>query len=258
VDTVLLRVLDASRRACAPLSEPIVREWSHDRASCRILLAELTPPRVADAVAEERAMALAGGYASEWKVYSHDQVPGLADALLAAGYTAGDPETVLGMELENIAWRPFTRSSVDVRAVRDEAGLADVATISRAIGRRRVDEEMRELGSVLRERPDALSIYMAYAGGEPVSCGRLHYGQAPAVAELAGGRTIATHRNKGYFTAVVAARLREAAERGCRYVFVDALPTSVAILRKLGFTAVTTTQPFTLQGSSASPVRNGG
>lgn len=243
----LRRVLDASRRACAPLGAPIVREWSHDGASCRVVWAELSPRQVPDAVARERTLALAAGYALEWKVYSHDHVPELAQALVAAGYAASDPETVLGMELANAAWRRFTRPPVDVRAVGDEGGLADVAQISRVIGRRHVDEEARELGSLLRERPTALSVYVAYAGGEPVSCGRLHYGQDPAVAELAGGRTVPAQRNKGYFTAVVAARLNEAAARGCHYAFVDALPASEPILRGLGFIAVTTTQPFTLQ-----------
>ncbi len=62
------RALDASRRACAPLSEPIVREWSHGRTSCRVIMAELSPDQVADAVSRERTLALAGGYALEWKV----------------------------------------------------------------------------------------------------------------------------------------------------------------------------------------------
>jgi hypothetical protein len=46
------------------------------------------------------------------------------------------------------------------------------------------------------------------------------------------------------FTAVVAARLREAAARGCQHVLVDALPTSEPILTRFGFAALTSTQPF--------------
>jgi hypothetical protein len=180
-------------------------------------------------------MAVAGGYALEWKVYRHDRLPHLEQALVAAGYAAGDPETVLALELGNVAWDRFESRPVDVRAVRDEAGLADVAHVARAVGRHDVDDEIAELGASLRERPDSLSVYVAYADGQPVASGRVHYGQHPAVAELAGGRTIATHRNKGYFTSVVSARLREAAACGCHFVFVDALPTSEPILRNLGF-----------------------
>ena len=245
VNALLRRVLDESRRGSTPLSGRIVREWSHHGASCRIVFAELLPHEVSDAVNQERAMAVAGGYALEWKVYRHDRLPHLEQALVAAGYAAGDPETVLALELGNVAWDRFESRPVDVRAVRDEAGLADVAHVARAVGRHDVDDEIAELGASLRERPDSLSVYVAYADGQPVASGRVHYGQHPAVAELAGGRTIATHRNKGYFTSVVSARLREAAARGCHFVFVDALPTSEPILRNLGFTAVTTTRPFT-------------
>jgi hypothetical protein len=127
-------------------------------------------------------MALAGGYAVEWKVYGHDQLPHLGTALVAAGYTPGDPETVLGVEVENISWLRLRNRVVDIRTVRDEAGLADVAKISREIGRRRVDEEIRELRALLRERRHSLDIYVAYADGEPVSSGRVHYSQIPTVA----------------------------------------------------------------------------
>ncbi|HEY5258280.1 MAG TPA: hypothetical protein VIJ12_07850 [Candidatus Baltobacteraceae bacterium] len=80
-----------------------------------------------------------------------------------------------------------------------------------------------------------------------MSCGRIHYGPTPGVAELADGRTVTTHRRQGLFAAVAAARLREAAARGRRYVFVDALPTSEPTLTRLGFVALTTTQPFTYE-----------
>ena len=74
-----------------------------------------------------------------------------------------------------------------------------------------------------------------------------HYGHSPGVAELAGGRTVPTHRRRALFSALVAARLREAAAHGCRYVFVDALPTSGPILTGLNFVPLTSTQPFTYE-----------
>jgi predicted acetyltransferase len=65
--------------------------------------------------------------------------------------------------------------------------------------------------------------------------------------KLAGGRTVTTHRRRGLFTALVGSRLREAASRGCTHAFVDALPTSEPILTKLGFTSLTSTQPYTYE-----------
>jgi predicted GNAT family acetyltransferase len=108
-----------------------------------------------------------------------------------------------------------------------------------------VEAESHRLGIMLRERPKSLSIRVVYVDGEPVSSGRIHYGHSPEVAELVGGRTVPTHRKRGLFSALVAARLREAAGRGCRYIFVDALPMSEPILTKLGFATLTSTRPFT-------------
>jgi predicted acetyltransferase len=50
-----------------------------------------------------------------------------------------------------------------------------------------------------------------------------------------GGATLATHRGKGYYTALVAARLQEAMQRGARFLFIDASPMSRPILERRGF-----------------------
>ncbi|GAC1552346.1 MAG: hypothetical protein NVS3B16_27030 [Vulcanimicrobiaceae bacterium] len=246
----LLAILDGERRGSgtADGGNALFRESSPDRSECRIVFAEIAPSRSADVIREELERTRVGGYTLEWKVYGHDPLPGLAETLAASGFEAGDVETVLCLELGNVEWSRFAGPVYETRAVQGEAGLADVATISQQIGRRNVEAETRQLRAMLRDRPDALSIYVAYVANEPVSVGRIHFGHNPAVAELAGGRTVTTHRRKGLFTAVVASRLREAAARGCRYIFVDALPTSEPILTKLGFAALTSTQPFRFLG----------
>jgi GNAT superfamily N-acetyltransferase len=245
----LLEILDGERRLSGSSSDVsgLVRECSLDGSECRIVFSYISPSQLVDAVRDEQARARSRGYALEWKVYGHDPLPRLAETLAAAGFEAGEVETVLALEVDDVTWRHFEGPAYETRTVHDEAGLAEVATISRQIGRRHVEAESNELGLMLRERADALSIYVAYVAGEPVSCGRIQYGRTPGVAELTGGRTVTTHRRQGLFTAVVAERLREAATRGCRYVFVDALPTSEQILTRLGFTALTRTQPFTYE-----------
>ena len=61
-------------------------------------------------------------------------------------------------------------------------------------------------------------------------------------AGIYGGNTKPEQRNRGIYTALVAARLREALVRNRRYLIVDALPTSEPILRN--------------EGSSSSPTPN--
>lgn len=237
-------VLDAERRACGEAGDGVVREWSADRSECRIVFAEI-PDAAAAVVGAEQQRARRGGYELEWKVYEHDpSATELASALVAANFQADDPETVLVLDLEKVGANRGapTPEGVEVRTVRGEAGLRDVAHISGLLGRNDVAAETRRLAGLLVA--GTVSVQVVYLAGEPVSCGRLHYGATPAVAELAGGRTVPAHRNQGLFTAVVRYRLDEASAAGRRWVFVDALPTSEPILAKRGFTAVTTTRPY--------------
>lgn len=241
-----LEILDRERRASGTAPGPggIVREWSPDGLECRVVFSRCTVSQLRDVVRQERLLADAGGYALEWKVYGHDGPPGLIDELHAAGFWADDEEIVLGLEVDETACRAFGAPACEVRVVCDAVGLADVAAISTRIGRRNVEAETRRLSAMLRDDPGALSIHVGYDAGEPASCGRIHYGHIPGVAELAGGRTVPEHRRRGLFTTLVASRLCEAVSRGCRYVFVDALPTSQAILTGLGFSPLTSTRPY--------------
>jgi GNAT superfamily N-acetyltransferase len=63
-------------------------------------------------------------------------------------------------------------------------------------------------------------------------------------AGLWGGSTRAQWRGRGIYRALVARRAQLAAERGVRYLQVDASSDSRPILERLGFLAVTTTTPY--------------
>ena len=62
-------------------------------------------------------------------------------------------------------------------------------------------------------------------------------------AGLWGGGTVENWRGRGVYRALVAHRARVAADRGYRYVQVDALARSRPILARLGFEPLTTTTP---------------
>lgn len=251
-DAEILAELDVERRA---LGEPagrggVVRELEADGSECRIVFSQLSAEEADDVIGEEMALARERGWPLEWKLYGHDAPADLARRLLAAGFAADDLEQVLVLSVDETASAAFDAPGCVVRRVHDEAGLADYAEIAREIGRKNSEEEMRQLAAVLLGAPDTMSVHIAYVDGEPVSCGRIYFRKGGAHAELAGGRTKTTHRNRGLFSAVVAARLAEAHERGRRLVFTDALPTSEPILRKRGFQVVTSTQPFLYEPTS--------
>jgi GNAT superfamily N-acetyltransferase len=62
-------------------------------------------------------------------------------------------------------------------------------------------------------------------------------------ASLWGGGTVRAFRGRGIYRALVAHRARLAAERGFRYLQVDASAESRPILERLGFVQLTTTTP---------------
>ncbi len=242
----LLSILDDERRASGVPSSSgtVVREFAPDGAECRIVHSNCTADNVDAVIRDEIARAQTAGYTLEWKTYGHDTPPDLGDRLLAAGFEADDRESVLALPLTETSIAAFETQPYEVRRVHDDEGLAGVAEISREIGRTDVEAERHRLAAVLRDSPRDMSVHVAYVDGKPVSTGRIYFPEGSNVAELAGGRTKSTHRNRGLFTALVASRLREAVGRDRTYAFVDALPTSEPILRKRGFRFVTDTRPF--------------
>src|SRR5438477_642904 len=82
------------------------------------------------------------------------------------------------------------------------------------------------------------------AGKTVVCAGWVRFPEGTEFATLWGGGTLPAWRGRGIYRALVAYRARLAAERGRRYLEVDASDASRPILERLGFVAVTTTTPF--------------
>ena len=63
-------------------------------------------------------------------------------------------------------------------------------------------------------------------------------------ASLWGGSTLEAYRGRGIYKALVSRRADEAAERGFRFLQVDASPDSRPILERLGLRTLTSTTPW--------------
>jgi GNAT superfamily N-acetyltransferase len=102
--------------------------------------------------------------------------------------------------------------------------------------------------------PENLVVFMAEAAGTVVSAAWLEINPDTDFAGLWGGSTLPAWRGRGIYKALVAVRAQVAAERGAKYLQVDASTDSAPILRRLGFRAITTTTPFvwTPPGSGSS------
>jgi GNAT superfamily N-acetyltransferase len=161
----------------------------------------------------------------EWKYYSHDG-PELRERLLAAGLEPEDEETVVVAEAASI--EP-PADDVELRLATDEF----VELAERVFG--------RSHGSGLPERSLAV---VAVVDGQPVSGGRVDFEDDVEFAGLFGGITLPEYRRRGLYRATVAKRAELARERGYRWLYSDALPTSRPILERVGFVPITTTTPF--------------
>jgi GNAT superfamily N-acetyltransferase len=159
----------------------------------------------------------------EWKYYSHDG-PELRERLVAAGLEPEDEETVVAAEAASI---PPPPDDVELRLVTDE--FVDLA--AEVFGNR-------------FDLPEKAVAVVAVVDGQPVSGGRVDFEEGVEFAGLFGGITLPEFRGRGLYRATVAKRAELARERGYRWLYSDALPTSRPILERLGFVPITTTTPF--------------
>ncbi|MFB6837952.1 GNAT family N-acetyltransferase [Streptomyces sp. NPDC056361] len=197
----------------------------------------------------------AAGLPFEWKLSSHDTPADLGARLLAAGFTAGEPETVMVAEAAALPARVALPDGVELVDVTDEAGVRQVVEVhERAFG---TDSSHlgRQLIDHLAADPRTVTAVVALADGQPVSAARLELCPGTDFAGLWGGGTVEAWRGRGLYRALVAHRARLAASRGHRYVHVDAAPTSRPILQRLGFLPLTTTTPYTYDVRQVPVVR---
>jgi GNAT superfamily N-acetyltransferase len=215
---ILERFDEQMRRKAAPDSLFVSDGWS-------AVLWRPDDGRIEPLVARMRELP---GYV-EWKYYSHDG-PELRERLVSAGLEPDDEETVVVAEVASI---PPPPGDVELRVV---------------------DEEFVELAAhVFGDRfelPERAVAVVAVVDGQPVSGGRVDFEEGVEFAGLFGGITLPEYRGRGLYRATVAKRAELARERGYRWLYSDALPTSRPILERLGFVPLTTTTPFRIPAAA--------
>ncbi|MFE9859597.1 GNAT family N-acetyltransferase [Streptomyces sp. NPDC005780] len=203
------------------------------------------------AIAAQVAHCTARGYGEfEWKLYSHDRPADLGARLLAAGFEAEEAETLLVAPVADQPTAVRLPEGVHLRRMRDEA---DVDLMTRAHEQAFGTDGSRLRRQVLarlKEDPDHFVGVVAMVGDEPVSSARMELYPGTGFAGLWGGGTVEAWRGKGVYRALVAFRAGIAAERGYRYLQVDATEDSRPILQRLGFTALGTTTPYVYRPAS--------
>jgi GNAT superfamily N-acetyltransferase len=181
----------------------------------------------------------------EWKTHAHDRPADLADRLRAAGFVADPRETVLGALAGAIAAAPVLPPGVGLREATEQADFERIADLDARVWE---DPNTHGLAAMLAERrafdPHSIAVFLAEAENEVICAAWVRFRGDTAFATLHGGATLPGWRRRGIYRALVATRAGLAAERGYRYLQVDASEDSRPILERLGFVAITTTTPF--------------
>lgn len=207
-------------------------------------LGGLTPAEVDARIVGEVARFGEVGTPWEWKYYSDDPPVDLPARLVAAGLTRGEDETLLVAEIADLDLDVVLPEGVRLEEVTTQEGVARLVAVHDAVFGGDHSGVGRAVSAGLGASPPSCAAVVAMAGDVPVSAGRVEFHDGTDFAGIWGGGTLPDWRGRGVFRALVAHRARQAAERGFRYLQVDALPASRPILARLGFVELATTIPF--------------
>jgi GNAT superfamily N-acetyltransferase len=184
------------------------------------------------------------GESFEWKFHSHDRPPFIEERLAAAGFVAEELETVVIAETAALAGGGDVPAGVALREVHDRVDLERIGELEAAVWGAGEDRYPAALAQELAADPDGLAIFVAEAEGVVVSAGWVRFPSSTDFATFWGGATLREWRGRGVYRALVHRRAQLAADRGRRYIEVDASDDSRPILERLGLRAVTQTRPY--------------
>ena len=230
-----------TRREATP---EIIRHVALKHGEGIVLYSCLNAANADRVIAEQIAYYQQLGQDFEWKTYDHDTPSDLKDRLSAQGFEAEESEALLVLDIDTapaILLQPITH---DVRRITDPDRLEEVRWIQESVWDDPHAWLIPALSDDLINDPDHLSVYIVYAEGVPVSAAWISFHDHSHFAGLWGGSTVVEYRGRGSYTALLAARLQEARQRGVRFLTIDASPMSRPIVEKNGFQFLTFTQPL--------------
>ena len=182
----------------------------------------------------------------EWKTRAHDHAPGLHEALVDHGFVAEEAESIMIGEARWLAVDAPLPDGVTLRRVTEERDVRAMMAMSARVFGDSAAEEAAMTESLLRQRAldDGTELWVAEAGGEVVSAGRLAPVAGTDFAGIWGGSTLEAWRGRGIYRALTAARARSALRMGKTLVNSDSTEYSRPILERYGFLKVSTTTPY--------------
>lgn len=182
----------------------------------------------------------------EWKTRGHDHAPGLHQSLLDHGFVPGEQESIMIGAAQRLAADLAPPAGVTLRRVSQEVDVRAMTAMSAlafgdppAVAAEIADALLRRLS-----RADGMELWVAEAGGQVVSAGRLEPVPGTSFAGIWGGSTLPQWRRRGIYRALTAERARSALRLGKTLINSDSTEYSRPILERYGFLKVSTTTPY--------------
>ncbi|UPK74109.1 GNAT family N-acetyltransferase [Nocardioidaceae bacterium SCSIO 66511] len=180
----------------------------------------------------------------EWKTRAHDHAPGLYDALLAAGFVAEDPESIMIGDARALAVDVALPAGVTLRTVTDETDVRAMAAMQDEVFNDSLADEIATMTLAQLARGDELELWVAEVDGRIVSAGRLEPVPGTDFAGIWGGATLPEWRGRGIYRALTSARARSALAAGKTLINSDSTEFSRPILERSGLVKASTTTPY--------------
>lgn len=210
-----------------------------------VMFADLPAGKETELIREQIAYFKSIGQGFEWKVYDLDRPTNLRQLLAAEGFIAEPEEAFMVLPLPNHTTKSATRpTGVRVERVTTPQGIKDVVAVHDALWNWHSEWLETFLSRALTTHRDELSIYCAYAETHPVGIAWTDFTPGSKFADLHGGGVLPEYRGRGIYSLLFNERAQQAAQRGYKYLAVDAAPMSRPILLKKGFQHVCFTYPM--------------
>lgn len=179
-----------------------------------------------------------------WKVYADDMPANLPTVLQAEGLTAKTESALMVCSVEKLLAISLPPSEVDIQTLKDSHEISRLRDVWDQVWPGETSGWVDILADELNATPRQLHILVANVGNAPISSGYIIVDPRQTFAYLGGGATIASERGRGHYRRLVIARARIAAAAKTRYLAVEASPDSQPVLKKMGFTPLTTLRFF--------------
>lgn len=189
------------------------------------------------------------GQKVEWKYYTYDLPADLPERLTKAGFVPEDEECVLIGDVAELQTDVVLPDGIRLREITSQEDLERMQAMEEEVWGHSHAWLPGALTQAIADDDPAVVIVAETDEDDPkVVCGswiRFHTGTE--FASLWGGSTLPQWRGRGIYRAQVAYRRNLAAERGYRYLQVDASPDSRGILARLGLRPVAVSIPYIRQ-----------